>query len=281
MNKTTIHKVVRRGAEHSDFCEDFLSTYESEDFIIGAIFDGCSGGIHSHFASALMGKVFNNVTKQYLGGIESSLTPKGVANFILFEFAQKLFQTQTYLKMSDLELQSTVVLMVYEKQSSDAFVIAVGDGFISVDGKNITIENTRYSDEERGDKLVLGENRPDYIIGDLKDIQTPELFNAWFEGKKDSYFFKDVTDITITSDGIDTFSKVKTPKKDEDIDIIDFLVKDTWLQELSVKTGDQTLMMKRKLNLLNNVYGKAHKDDLSIIRIAVEKVNNQVSITQN
>ena len=100
---TTIHKCVRRGCDsnHQNFCEDFLATYESAGHIIGACFDGCSGAVHSHFASALMGKVFNNVMRQHLPGVEHVFTPEGLAGYIMWEFVQKLFQTKMYLRMED------------------------------------------------------------------------------------------------------------------------------------------------------------------------------------
>ena len=56
-----VQTIIRKGFDHVVFCEDFLSTEDSGRYFIGAVFDGCSGGDDSHFASSLFGKMFRQI----------------------------------------------------------------------------------------------------------------------------------------------------------------------------------------------------------------------------
>ena len=56
------YSVIRKGEDHPVFCEDFMSINNSGRYFIGVVFDGCSSGSDSHFASSLFGKIFNQIT---------------------------------------------------------------------------------------------------------------------------------------------------------------------------------------------------------------------------
>lgn len=64
-----IRTVLKKGTDHLVNCEDdlFFSNYYDK-YYVGAIFDGCSSGIKSHFASSLFGKILQTVlkTKTYI-----------------------------------------------------------------------------------------------------------------------------------------------------------------------------------------------------------------------
>ena len=53
-----IKELVRRGTNHKNFCEDSVYHLEYGNIVDLAVFDGCSTGIKSHFASELMYKIF-------------------------------------------------------------------------------------------------------------------------------------------------------------------------------------------------------------------------------
>lgn len=251
-----IHTAISRGCDHKTQCEDFLYNGETKTFIVCAIFDGCSSGINSHFASALFGKIFDNIVKEFADDIDRINNHEEVSKFILYHFSQRLLEIKIFLKLSLLEVQSTIVLMVYNKKFGWCYVVAIGDGFVSVDGQSIIIENNRFSDKEDGKDM------PDYIGYDIELLKDREVFNRWFESKKNKYFFENAKDITITSDGIKTFRQAK-PSKNGKINEIDFIVNDKKF------IGQETMILKKR-NILENIYGLVHSDDLSVIRLIVE-----------
>ena len=60
-----IHTLLKRGFSHKDFCEDFLLCKAlDEKYLLAGVFDGCSSGVDSHFASALFAKIVKNVATE-------------------------------------------------------------------------------------------------------------------------------------------------------------------------------------------------------------------------
>lgn len=47
----------QRGGNHNS-CEDSVWVNDTEDFIVGGVFDGCSTGINSHWASQTIAYIF-------------------------------------------------------------------------------------------------------------------------------------------------------------------------------------------------------------------------------
>jgi len=107
---------VRRGEDHETFCEDFAVEFENEKYHYGAILDGCSSGVDSHFASSLFGKIFNQLFRDTVGeGKQLFETPIKEATFIMIEFYQKLKNIKESLNLSLSELHSTIIFSVYDK----------------------------------------------------------------------------------------------------------------------------------------------------------------------
>jgi hypothetical protein len=134
-----IYKLLRKGELHKNYCEDFLFTgHYKDNFSVFAVFDGCSSGRDAHFASALMGKCLQAALKTF--NDDSS-----VRNFSLFtdeliyQTLMNLRETRDILMLDTPELLSTLIVFVYCPAENVGEIIALGDGFVSVNG-------TEYSD---------------------------------------------------------------------------------------------------------------------------------------
>lgn len=244
-----IHSVLRRGSDHPNFCQDFLSIGENDKFIYLAIFDGCSGGIQSHFASALFGKAFKDVILNYPN---NNGTQEENTRLMVYLIARKISEVKNILRLDVNEILSTMIFCSIEKETRNCRIYAFGDGFISVDGNDTVIKNTRFIERENGD------NMPDYIAYDLNKIEMFSDFEQWWATKSEKYSFDGVTNVSIASDGIKTFKVFK--EGGTDVDPVFFLVHD----EKFIETKN---MLERKCNILFMAGNMAHTDDLSLIRV--------------
>ena len=171
---------------------------------------------------------------------------------LVFQMARKVHEVQRVLDLNIAELMSTVVLCVVDKNTNNCYIAAFGDGYFRVDGVESFIQNTKFADQEQS------ENKPDYIAYDIEKIQNYSDFDTWYSEKKELHLFENVTDITISSDGMNTFAKFKP--SEEDVDPVDFLVRDeNWM--------DKEIMLEKKYNILQSRYCMLNKDDLGMIRI--------------
>jgi len=250
-----LHKVLRRGSDHRDHCEDFYAIGETSGFLYCAIFDGCSGGKDSHFSSTLFNKAFNDVMKNFKHILDSDKSIEQNSKFLLYMISRKISEVKKVLHLDVVELLSTVILCTINKNTKECLITALGDGFFYVDGTEVLIKNTRFINKENGD------NMPDYLVYDLEMLESYVDFDSWFNSKSEVHKFENVTNVSIASDGIATFKKFK--ECSESISPIDFLVKDEGLI-------DTKNMLERKYNILQNKYCMINTDDLSLIRIKLE-----------
>lgn len=248
-----LDKVLKRGTDHPDFCQDFCAIGETPNFLYAAIFDGCSGGTDSHFASTLFQKTFKDVLSNLHGIFDKeTASVEENAKLLVYLMARKISEVKQVLHLETIELLSTVVLCTINKNTRECLITAFGDGYYYVDGAESFIKNTRFQHKENG------ENMPDYIAYDLDAIANFGDFELWFNSKSEKHRFENVKNISIASDGIGTFKTFKeVPEK---INPVDYLVKDEEL--LGAKK-----MLAKKCNKLYNIYCMAHTDDLSLIRI--------------
>ena len=255
-----LHKLIRRGSDHPDHCEDFYAIGETPNFIYCSLFDGCSGGKDSHFASTLFSKAFNDVIKNMSDVLDEESKPiEHNAKFLIYMMSRKISEIKQVLHLDTIELLSTIVMCTINKNTKECIITAFGDGYFYVDGKEVMIKNTRFISKENGD------NMPDYIAYDLKEIENREMFDYWFFQKSEIHKFENVTNVSIASDGIGTFREFKDST--DTINPIDYLVKD----ESFIETKN---MLERKYNILHNRYFLVNTDDVSIIRIKFE--NNEI-----
>ena len=228
-------KHIRRGILHKTFCEDFLiDEIINDKYRILGVFDGCSSGIDSHFASALFGKTVITVAKK-LHQKSKEITLKN----IIYKTIKSLKNTKKKLNLDTNELLSTMILMLVDTEIKTVDIIAIGDGYLSINDQITNIDQ---------------KNQPDYLAYHFDKISNKVEFEIFYN--KQLIFNKiKVKDITISTDGIDTFQNSSS-----EINEIEYLTKDLFLK-------DNIAMLSRKCNILKKRYNLENTDDLAIIRV--------------
>jgi len=238
-----IKQFINRGEIHKDFCEDFLLNKKlNEKYHLFGVFDGCSGGIDSHFASTLLAKIISEESKFIKKNNKKSLSE--LLKKLIRKTAKKLSKIQKQLHLQTDELLSTIVLLLVDTKNNKAEIIAIGDGYISV---NYT------------ETIIDQENKPSYLAYYLKDIKNKENFAKWYDENVTKINADNFSDLTISTDGILTFRN-RNAKPENDIKPIEFLVKDDFLIKNSA-------MLSRKSNILKNKHNYVNFDDLAMFRI--------------
>lgn len=297
-----VQTIVYRGEGHRDFCQDFLVQHDSPNFFVGVILDGSSGGIHSQFASALFGKIFNLLLRSrgMLDKRNPSSEPIDIAADLMYEFCRQLVRIKGILSMAHNELLCTILLEVYSKEKDKLFVVAFGDGYVRVNGVGYKIENTKYGDTVVDGELKLGVNKPDYLIDDIDRIipmyeegsehlkDSPDQFerfikrqedqrarfDQWFLEHKPTFEFHGLKDFSIATDGIFTFHHGKDLVTDQVIELL--------LDRTDSKYGGihNERDLRSKMNIIaarpRNAEDKnpdklsaVNDDDVSLIRVVI------------
>lgn len=247
-----IRKLLRRGTDHKNICEDSIVAIELDNFVYACVFDGCSKGTESHFASTLFVKAFrdtlcglNHIFDNSTSSLESN------SKMLIYQMSRKVNEVKSLLNLQLIELMSTIVLCIVDKNTQSCYIAAFGDGYFSVDGVEKFIKNTKFSGDD-------SENKPDYLAYDIENIQNFTDFENWYSNKPELHYFEKVNDVTISSDGMGTFAVFKPCE--EVINPVDFIVNDdTW--------SDNEIMLEKKYNIIQNRYCMVNKDDLGVIRI--------------
>jgi len=249
-----VRNVLRKGSEH-EHCEDSLlyTIDKNKPYLYLAIFDGCSNGIDSHFASNLYKKIFKKILVDPREKDGNNLSE--ITNFILFEFFQELYNIKRNLNLIDNELLSTIVFAIINYETDECLITFSGDGLFCVNTTPITVD--------------VG-NAPQY---------TPYFFSHIkgfyeFQHSLQSFGFENIKNLSICSDGILTFYNIDRKKED----VVERLLIDDTIQKSKA-------MLSRKVNMLSkeNIH---YLDDLSIIRYIKKEVsecicsqNQETSIT--
>jgi hypothetical protein len=244
-----IHSILKRGELHKTFCEDFLFTQTIHDrYFVGAIFDGCSGGKDSHFASTLSAKILQKIVRN----MDFKNEPADIyvmGKQILFSYVKEMQNCKNQLQLSTDEMLATCLFLITDDQNSCAHVWVCGDGLISINGSITEINQN---------------NKPDYPAYYLDEIVNQERFDQWIDFNVKHFNISNFVDLTIASDGILTFVRDTTFHPDNQTSItfdpIRYLCEDKFLE-------NNQAMFARKCNLLRTKYGLINNDDLSIIRI--------------
>lgn len=235
-----IHEFIKIGSNHKNFCEDFSLNIElDENQMIFGVFDGCSSGKDSHFASTLIAKIVKNVAVE----IFNKEKDNDFLLKIIYETALQLKKTVKALSLGTNEILSTIILLWVDKKENLAEIIAIGDGFISINGKNTTIEQN---------------NTPKYLAYYLNEIYNYKSFKNVINEISFQAQSANIQDITISTDGILSFDNFDAHS--EKTSVIDYLTKDLFLI-------NNKAMLGRKVNILKNKYSLINQDDLGIIRI--------------
>ncbi|PWN63676.1 stage II sporulation protein E (SpoIIE) [Chryseobacterium phosphatilyticum] len=240
-----IYTTLQIGDYHTNHCEDYLLVKKiSSNKIVCAVMDGCSTALDSHFASTLIGKILRKIIIEagykelYEKDIQRS--PDEDLKEILENLFREISLIKKSLMLDEKELLSTLTIMLYDTQKNEGVILVTGDGVICINGNITEFDHN---------------NKPDYLAYHLH-----ENFEDWYEKQEQRLFFKDIEDISISTDGILTFSKIKKTESDQKIDFVTYLMVD----QLYSETED---MLNKKLKNLEYQFGVKPTDDLAMIRI--------------
>lgn len=244
-----IYTTLAMGEYHVNHCEDHLLIEEMfGNRLLCAVMDGCTMGEDSHFASALAGKLIRKIVKErsFQAFHDSLPAPSPLDNElkeILRQFFSELKSIKNQLFLETKELLTTLLLLLIDEKTDSGIVLVIGDGLVSLNGKVTVFDQ---------------DNKPDYIGYHLS-----EDFEVWFEKQSQKIIIESIEDISISTDGIETFETVRNIANKENIDPIHYLLND--------KMGnDRSEMLNMKMKTMEREFGLKPTDDLAIIRIIKE-----------
>ncbi len=229
-----------RSSEHQNHNEDDYFVVERQNIIYGAVFDGCSSGVDSYWASNTLKKIFNGLGSIY-DEFESDSNWDMLSIALLSNVNTRMQMVSNILKLDVYHFEATIIFFVYDKNLKRLCVRFVGDGTVLWKHTNGVISHC--NNEQN--------NAPNYLAHHLNDD-----YMEVFDFLKTTTFLNlsDVDEFWICSDGIDKVCDAKETGKDG----VDYLLNDPFAAHL--KNG-----MVRKWNLLSRD-GFIVKDDLTIIK---------------
>ncbi|HCN47989.1 MAG TPA: stage II sporulation protein E (SpoIIE) [Chryseobacterium sp.] len=240
-----IYSSLQIGEYHTLHCEDDLLIKKiSADKIVCAVMDGCSTAMDSHFASTLVGKLLRKIIVEagYRELYEKEIQrhPEEELREIVKNLFNELLSLKNHLMLDEKELLTTVILLVYNAKTDEGTIIAIGDGVVCINGKITEFDR---------------DNKPDYLAYHLH-----ENFDHWYESLQQKISFDRMSDVSIATDGILTFSKIKKVSYDGNINFAEYLMLDS--------SNDETEeMLNKKIKILEHQYGVKPTDDLAMIRL--------------
>lgn len=245
-NVSKLHKISVKGEFHLNNNEDCTFHAEcGQNQVLLALMDGCSSGIDSHFASQLIAKILKKIAHEetYLSFAQNMhKSNKDLLNDISKKLFKQLVEIQQLLQLSKYELLSTVMLVIANTEKQTAELLIAGDGLVCIDGKFIEFEN---------------DNVPNYPAYHLHSD-----FQFWFENQTIRKSIPSFKDISISTDGIFTFSafdQLSYPHISEK-QIMHALFKE-------YPTDENHNILHKTLVNIEKTFGLKPNDDLSIIRL--------------
>lgn len=180
-------------------CEDnlFFRLYTDHlgrpgDIIVGGVFDGCSTGTNSAFASQLFSYLFQ---KPVIGEVFST------QNLLIIR--AETISVMNLLDITPMHMLSTIILFEYDTKTRQLQVRIFGDGIISVNGRVTRIEQ---------------DNEPDYMGYHLEYAKD---FTEYLQ-KYPIRVFEGVDEFFVSTDGLDSFRISQL--KESAIDPVSFLM---------------------------------------------------------
>lgn len=240
-----LYSTLQIGDYHINHCEDDLLIKKiSSDKLLCAVMDGCSTAMDSHFASTLIVKLLRKVIIEigykalYEKDIHHNL--ESLLKEIINDLFKELVLVKNHVMLDEKELLTTLIILVYDITLDEGLILAIGDGVVCINGDITEFECN---------------NKPDYLAYHLR-----ENFEDWYSAQSQKIFFNSLNDVSIATDGILSFSKVKKVESHESINFIEYLLIDQ-------QNCNSEEMLNRKLKQLESHYGIKPTDDLSIVRI--------------
>lgn len=172
-----MHSVLNVISSTHNACEDSYFVTEKEDVIYGGVFDGCSTGIKSHWASQTMAYAFQ-------GSGYFPVSRHALTNVYFF-----LNMIKASLSLTEFNFLSTCILFMYDKKSKQLCVRVFGDGCYFVNDVEYYIEQN---------------NKPDYMGYHVFDSYHKFLE---FVDKYPVKVYENVDNFKICSDGVKSITR--------------------------------------------------------------------------
>ncbi len=240
-----IYQLIKRGQMHKVYCEDFLLVHPiNERYELFAVFDGCSTGIDSHFASALMAKTI----RAELEFIDTDIMESAgdLLDVLIFQSSQSLKDMRNALLLETDEMLSTMVVFIADKITKSGEILVFGDGIVSINGKDHQIDQN---------------NEPEYLAYYLDMINTSEDYEKCIADHAIRFRIERIEDVSISTDGINTFKSSGISLEDENIPLVqEYLLHNDYLR-------NNPAMMPRKCNILKKKFALSNQDDIALIRV--------------
>lgn len=222
----------QRGGNHNS-CEDSVWVEESDKFIVGGVFDGCSTGVKSHWASQTISYAFKKEASDFKHGIYSNLN-----DFFMFNVAYHIESVCSALSLNPkTSVLSTCLMFLYDKHSKTLEIRCFGDGVYYVNDIEYTVDQGNIPD-------YLG-----YVLNEPKGLLSEFLL------KYPSIIYDDVDRFIICSDGIQSIAENQYESKTVN-----------W-EELLLSPPKSENYLKRMWNILKNKKFTLG-DDLTIVSYA-------------
>ncbi len=236
-----VYTGLQRGSSHANYCEDFLLTIPiGKQIFIGMVADGCSAGKHAHFASAFQCKLMRKVLSTNTF-IHQSVSIQALADMLLLEWMQALKHFKQAMLIPENELLSTFILLIYNSNTKQAYISALGDGGILINHELHEIDQN---------------NCPDYPIYHINASE-----EEWLDYlNEQSFFIEEPSQIGIATDGIFSFYSTQGISPIPQSKFAEYLMRDTTLKAY----GD---MIQQKIDLLDTKFSVKPYDDIAIVRI--------------
>ncbi|GAB4474744.1 MAG: protein phosphatase 2C domain-containing protein [Thermoflexibacter sp.] len=239
-----VYTGLHRGSSHKNYCEDFLLTIPiSKHIFVGMVADGCSAGKHAHFASAFQCKLMRKVICKSTF-IQKHVPIQLLANRLLLSWMQDLKYFKQEMLIPENELLSTFILLIYNSETKQAYISALGDG-------GVLINQDLYEIDQN--------NCPDYPIYHIEDSE-----EEWLEYlNEQSFLIEAPSQVGIATDGIFSFYYTQNIRETPESKFADYLMRDTGLKEYED-------MIQQKIYILNTQFATQAYDDIAVIRILLE-----------
>ena len=248
-----VRQLITRGDMHKLRCEDDVFVSETEKHILMAVFDGCSSGNDSHFASTAYKLALSKLQETLLSPLFEEMegmvgdcsrlvtivqnTHKMVGNLII-EFGLNPLAN---------DMLSTAIFALFNKERSMVNIIFCGDGVAYIDGKEHCVHNEDSSVYYLS--TVSQQGFRDYI-----DNHCLRLCNIPVENG-----------LSISTDGIDSFIDKYRKNYGEEARTLFF--------ESDRFTGNK-FMLTRLYNIFTKEEDKnciRNQDDFSMVRLIIKK----------
>lgn len=199
MKEYKIDTLISKGRLHNLHCEDDFLVYENDKFILAAVFDGCSSGRDSHFASTMhkykLKEICNNL-EEY-----TSIYADNVVENILRELNRKIWSLDYEVNM---EMLSTVVFLFIDKSNNKYHICVAGDGCYE----------RKFMGSEFFESVHDANGNAVWYLSTVKPVDFSDYFYNYCKWQKG--ILENGDEICISSDGLESFvSAFGASKNDE------------------------------------------------------------------